>query len=372
MHESIGSSPRVRGTVALVSCDAFACRFIPARAGNGGLGVVRCLRVSVHPRACGERYSEYAPLATTSGSSPRVRGTGRIGAAAHADKRFIPARAGNGPPPRETREQTSVHPRACGERGCVVEFGPRYHGSSPRVRGTGTQEHCLTSTTTGSSPRVRGTGGQDDPVVHMSHGSSPRVRGTGFKVRRDRGPSAVHPRACGERTIRARTSNICCRFIPARAGNGSINRSAHCGSTVHPRACGERRRQTGITRWPTGSSPRVRGTVPCWNASQPSLRFIPARAGNGCTTPGGSILTTVHPRACGERETFFVPPSVVIGSSPRVRGTVDSEGVAFVNLRFIPARAGNGQYKRVNGPFTHPVHPRACGERTRRYVIDNM
>ena len=71
--------------------------------------------------------------------------------------------------------------------------------------------------------------------------------------------------------------------------------------------------------WDDGSSPRVRGT--------------------GWRKAGPHALAAVHPRACGERET-------------------GAEEVAVYH-RFIPARAGNGLDV-------------MCGERTRRYVIDNL
>ena len=95
------------------------------------------------------------------------------------------------------------------------------------------------------------------------------------------------------------------------------------------------------------------------------IRFIPARAGNGLSAPsqgsprhgssprvrgtagnGRGRLTafaTVHPRACGERTARYLFPHFT-GSSPRVRGTVS---------RRLTSRATS-------------VHPRACGERIAR------
>ena len=122
------------------------------------------------------------------------------------------------------------------------------------------------------------------------------------------------------------------RFIPARAGNGSsgLFRNRAAGS-VHPRACGERsRREITFDR----------------------------------------LNRPVHPRACGERQ---VPDAIFAtqgtGSSPRVRGT-GCAARAVVRVvrgnRFIPARAGNGLVTiESRHPSTcHPVHPRACGERS--------
>ena len=52
-----GSSPRVRGTRARQPCRQWLPRFIPARAGNTGDGVMKKSIHPVHPRACGEHSS---------------------------------------------------------------------------------------------------------------------------------------------------------------------------------------------------------------------------------------------------------------------------------------------------------------------------
>ena len=91
----------------------------------------------------------------------------------------------------------------------------------------------------------------------------------------------------------------------------------------------------------TGSSPRVRGTR--W----------PARSGcAGCT---------VHPRVCGEHAKCFDDIVPNIGSSPRVRGTLRPWLAKAVSKRFIPACAGNTCSSRAVGPPAS-VHPRVCGE----------
>ena len=91
------------------------------------------------------------------------------------------------------------------------------------------------------------------------------------------------------------------RFIPARAGNGF----------------------EGLRGDPLefGSSPRVRGTVDLGTAAERLHRFIPARAGNGSSGRSRSTTTPVHPRACGERSGQMITLDGYNGSSPRVRGT---------------------------------------------------
>ena len=131
-----GSSPRVRGTVVLSLFQGKSPRFIPACAGNGcGSGAFRS-PPAVHPRVCGERIAAVRSGFAQGGSSPRVRGTEVVANLHQAALRFIPACAGNGPPPVRTRSGPAVHPRVCGER--IRSWASRIiaSGSSPRVRGT--------------------------------------------------------------------------------------------------------------------------------------------------------------------------------------------------------------------------------------------
>ena len=215
-----------------------------------------------------------------SGSSPRVRGTGASRALGDVE-RFIPARAGNG-------RQPSI-PTA----GMV--------GSSPRVRGTACAHRPV-------HPVLRfipARAGNGPSWRRRADGSSPRVRGTG-----GRGAPTVHPRACGERILKAEVS-------ASRGTDQKVHFIKRAGSS--PRVRGTARR-----------APRVRGTG----------RFIPARAGNGPSTCLTTTPTTVHPRACGERPADQSLATVKAGSSPRVRGTV----VPHHPTRSCIARAGNGRH----------------------------
>ena len=155
----------------------------------------------------------------------------------------------------------------------------------------------------------------------LEDGSSPRVRGT-------------------ER--RRRVFVVGYRFIPACAGNGSHARVIRPLQTVHPRVCGERGKSAVFVRLPTGSSPRVRGTVGQHHPVTYIDRFIPACAGNG---PGDYPMAgqrAVHPRVCGERRFKLLKDRMSAGSSPRVRGTEVSKLGHLKSGRFIPACAGNG------------------------------
>ncbi len=111
-----GSSPRVRGTLRLPRSSATCRRFIPACAGNARTRSARPGSGPVHPRVCGERAQRYEPEDAVAGSSPRVRGTLAVAAQRQGQGRFIPACAGNACCSNAAAPVRPVHPRVCGER----------------------------------------------------------------------------------------------------------------------------------------------------------------------------------------------------------------------------------------------------------------
>ena len=70
------------------------------------------------------------------------------------------------------------------------------------------------------------------------------------------------------------------RFIPAYAGNAQTLTFTTPTGTVHPRVCGERRPPNVEIELDGGSSPRMRGTLSDRAATGQNGRFIPAYAGN--------------------------------------------------------------------------------------------
>ncbi len=168
----------MRGTHGRPRRSRAQLRFIPAHAGNTSSMIASMKRCSVHPRACGEHSFLFRIVVVSHGSSPRMRGTLTMLAAAPADDRFIPAHAGNTNGCTSSSWPGSVHPRACGE-------------------------HTKLSV----------------EIIEES-GSSPRMRGT------------LHD-AQYERSTR--------RFIPAHAGNTVLRSRRGWAAPVHPRACGEHR-----------------------------------------------------------------------------------------------------------------------------------
>ena len=130
---------------------------------------------------------------------------------------------------------------------------------------------------------------------------------------------------------------------------------------VHPRVCGEHRTGAMAKRADTGSSPRVRGTLRWLQQFIWFNRFIPACAGNTRQPQLFGAVGAVHPRVCGEHRSPSIGYMLSTGSSPRVRGTRTRQVRAHPSLRFIPACAGN-TCARADYRRHYAVHPRVCGE----------
>ena len=110
-----GSSPRVWGMPWAILCPMLGYRFIPTRVGNATIGRGKLIIAAVHPHACGECLNVLRAFGGDLGSSPRVWGMRKHGAAHELAGRFIPTRVGNASPSRITSPYASVHPHACGE-----------------------------------------------------------------------------------------------------------------------------------------------------------------------------------------------------------------------------------------------------------------
>ena len=192
-----GSSPRVRGTRSLFSGQFRARGIIPACAGNTSPDASRASSDGDHPRVCGEHQPSQYTILDSSGSSPRVRGTHDHGDAFERFGGIIPACAGNTSSSTAKSGKTGDHPRVCGEHAIKAAMNESSSGSSPRVRGTlygrrvrrrpgGIIPACAGNT---SAQLCADIARRDHPRVCGEHvraalrgyrppGSSPRVRGT--------------------------------------------------------------------------------------------------------------------------------------------------------------------------------------------------
>ncbi len=90
-------------------------------------------------------------------------------------------------------------------------------------------------------------------------------------------------------------------------------------------------------------------------------RFIPAGAGNTLSTEISELKISVYPRWRGEHGIYWQNMGSPDGLSPLARGTRDLIVISILNLRFIPAGAGN-----TTNPALRPdhitVYPRWRGE----------
>ena len=247
---------------------------------------------------CGEHFHYDAHVRAGVGSSPRVRGTPKPETIFCKLRGIIPACAGNTSSTTPSPRPNRDHPRVCGEHLDDKTLYARQQGSSPRVRGT---------------PRP---------------------------------PSnALNPTG----------------IIPACAGNTSRMQSRAQAPRDHPRVCGEHITYAVEGASSQGSSPRVRGTliVPCGGFS--GVGIIPACAGNTARIMGSLPVIWDHPRVCGEHPIDHVIEEHARGSSPRVRGTLDSIEIDGDATGIIPACAGN-TISNKKRPSPGRDHPRVCGE----------
>ena len=153
-------------------------------------------------------------------------------------------------------------------------------------------------------------------------------------------------------------------IIPALAGNTYGKPRTPSAAGDHPRACGEHkgykfRRSKGM-----GSSPRLRGTRDRSTGRHSHGGIIPALAGNTDYTLLFIAAFWDHPRACGEHWWLCFHALIILGSSPRLRGTLLAVTKLEWNCGIIPALAGN-TISLLYHTYLRMDHPRACGEHNR-------
>ena len=215
--QTTGSSPRMRGTLRTCGSSTATPRIIPAYAGNTQVHMAGRVPLWDHPRVCGEHVKIDSGILTSTGSSPRMRGTQYEPCRPCRQPGIIPAYAGNtrSCPNRTARRWD--HPRVCGEHPGTTSIQRRQTGSSPRMRGT-LVRGLLGGRQTGIIPAYAGNTGSmhaatskswDHPRVCGEHllmmanhalrqGSSPRMRGTRVNCGGMRLANGDHPRVCGE------------------------------------------------------------------------------------------------------------------------------------------------------------------------------
>ena len=170
----------MRGTRTPASRESVQNGIIPAYAGNTSLSGNLEDFGGDHPRVCGEHVRNDRAIEARAGSSPRMRGT----QGAHVPHRrtagIIPAYAGNTSPSRSANPMAKDHPRVCGEHKGFYGHALEAWGSSPRMRGTLSEERNVDNKT----------------------GIIPAYAGNTRKRRPTENGLGDHPRVCGEHTKR--------------------------------------------------------------------------------------------------------------------------------------------------------------------------
>ena len=138
------------------------------------------------------------------------------------------------------------------------------------------------------------------------------------------------------------------RFIPAYAGNSTLNNVTFQTCAVHPRLRGELNYETSSFNPQNGSSPLTRGTRIDHTFCRIKVRFIPAYAGNSQNSEFLLYPNTVHPRLRGELTWNGRRHQNGAGSSPLTRGTRIHSNKRIDTERFIPAYAGNSHSENNN------------------------
>ncbi len=229
----------------------------------------------------------------------------------------------------------------------------------PRPRGGAQGETAMSYPTLGLSPPARGSR-QPFPVSHSPTRVYPRPRGGArLTVQAEDLAAGLSPPARGS-LLFGSLAPTARGSIPARAGE------PHCRSPV-----GSQRR---VYPRPRGGAPRTPvGCALCWGLSPPARgspdhpypitsggRSIPARAGEPSTCCFLSICLMVYPRPRGGAGEISLSPAEAQGLSPPARGSPFISQTHGLQVRSIPARAGEPRPCSPLSPLS-PVYPRPRG-----------
>ena len=149
--------------------------------------------------------------------------------------------------------------------------------------------------------------------------------------------------------------------IPADAGSTSLLGMSCSPLKDHPRGCGEHEVIVWSTMYESGSSPRMRGALPVSFSVLFLQRIIPADAGSTSCLKNSIFLSKDHPRGCGEHSVVTTICGHTLGSSPRMRGALPCRKAWRALSGIIPADAGSTRHS-LHPWWAHADHPRGCGE----------
>ena len=133
---TLGSSPRVRGSLKKKVLELCDTRIIPAGAGLTCQEPPLPMHCRDHPRGCGAHVEAEKTRLVTEGSSPRVRGSRSCKSPRAIYDGIIPAGAGLTSGDGVDANPAEDHPRGCGAHLPAPVSNVLGAGSSPRVRGS--------------------------------------------------------------------------------------------------------------------------------------------------------------------------------------------------------------------------------------------
>ena len=149
-------------------------------------------------------------------------------------------------------------------------------------------------------------------------------------------------------------------IIPAHAGLTDFLDSLFDSQWDHPRACGAHDPVIATIAEVLGSSPRMRGSPWRWYFIVIRLGIIPAHAGLTQRIRNRPRSCRDHPRACGAHPKHGLIRRAILGSSPRMRGSLVRMCKYIGKIGIIPAHAGLTWESRTTNCSSRD-HPRACG-----------
>ena len=212
-----GSSPRMRGTRLGRISRWRTAGLIPTYAGNTMLKTPPERIFRAHPHVCGEHLPMPVTLLTTSGSSPRMRGTPHPRHGVAGAVGLIPTYAGNTPGENPESKTMQAHPHVCGEHLSALIALISCQGSSPRMRGT----LALTLT------------------EHVWVGLIPTYAGNTKHPEHYQFGARAHPHVCGEHNAWTERQTKRAWLIPTYAGNTPLTLFLRVLRGAHPHVCGE-------------------------------------------------------------------------------------------------------------------------------------
>ena len=251
---------------------------------------------------------------------------------------------------------------------------------TPRTCGENFDGHDVAKIIVGSPPHMRGKLFRH-LVTLCHHRITPAHAGKTLYCFEISPCKTDHPRTCGENVNHSfslfrrggspphmrgkrkfgRSAIARRRITPAHAGKTSMLIIQNLLSTDHPRTCGENAYWLHSDRSLCGSPPHMRGKRRFCGAPASIQRITPAHAGKTKALIAFSTTPTDHPRTCGENLVSTHSSVRIFGSPPHMRGKPIAGQHGMSGLRITPAHAGKTATSAMAG-LKKADHPRTCGE----------